>query len=130
MSATVLDRMHSHGPKKILASDGGGILGLMSVEILAKIEADLRVELRQPNLVLADYFDFVCHDSETTVPHYSAVNRRNERQGEERHDHPPHGGNAVEQSSAWSAFHHSPRRLCHGERSRPRPPGRGPSPSS
>jgi len=30
------------GPKKILACDGGGILGLMSTEILAKLESDLR----------------------------------------------------------------------------------------
>ncbi len=63
MSATVLSRIQSPGPKKILACDGGGILGLMSVEILAKIEADLRAKLRTPNLVLADYFDFVCGTS-------------------------------------------------------------------
>jgi patatin-like phospholipase/acyl hydrolase len=67
MSATVLDRMQSPGPKKILACDGGGILGLMSVEILAKIEADLRAKLRNPNLVLADYFDFVCGTSTGAV---------------------------------------------------------------
>jgi patatin-like phospholipase/acyl hydrolase len=55
--------MQSAGPKKILACDGGGILGLMSVEILAKIEADLRVRFNKPDLVLADYFDFVCGTS-------------------------------------------------------------------
>ncbi|HUL12939.1 MAG TPA: patatin-like phospholipase family protein [Methylococcaceae bacterium] len=56
-------RMHAPGPKKILACDGGGILGLISVEILAKIEADLRKARSQPDLVLADYFDFVCGTS-------------------------------------------------------------------
>ncbi len=63
MNAKVLDRIQSPGPKKILACDGGGILGLMSVEILAKIEADLRTAFGKPYLVLADYFDFVCGTS-------------------------------------------------------------------
>src|SRR5574338_856256 len=51
------------GPKKILACDGGGILGLMTVEILAKLEADLRARFGTPDLVLADWFDFVCGTS-------------------------------------------------------------------
>lgn len=63
MNQQVLTRMQSAGPKKILACDGGGILGLMSVEILAKLEADLRVRFNKPGLVLADYFDFVCGTS-------------------------------------------------------------------
>lgn len=63
MNKHVLNRIQSPGPKKILACDGGGILGLMSVEILAKIEADLRVARNEPDLVLADYFDFVCGTS-------------------------------------------------------------------
>lgn len=63
MNENVVKRIQSSGPKKILACDGGGILGLMSVEILAKIEADLRAARNEPNLVLADYFDFVCGTS-------------------------------------------------------------------
>ena len=63
MNQQVLTRMQSAGPKKILACDGGGILGLMSVEILAKLEADLRTRFAKPDLVLADYFDFVCGTS-------------------------------------------------------------------
>jgi len=55
--------MRKKGPKKILACDGGGIRGLISVEILAKLEADLRVKLGQPDLVLGDYFDFICGTS-------------------------------------------------------------------
>jgi patatin-like phospholipase/acyl hydrolase len=55
------DRIAMPGPKKILACDGGGILGLISVEVLARIEALLRE--RQPpekrkDFVLADYFDY------------------------------------------------------------------------
>jgi uncharacterized protein len=50
-------------PKKILACDGGGILGLISVEILAQLEAQLRQATGKPLLVLSDWFDFVCGTS-------------------------------------------------------------------
>ncbi|HEY8609818.1 MAG TPA: patatin-like phospholipase family protein, partial [Roseomonas sp.] len=63
MTDLVTERMRSPGPKKILACDGGGILGLMSVEILAKLEAELRARTGKPALVLADWFDFVCGTS-------------------------------------------------------------------
>lgn len=56
-------RIDAPGPKKILACDGGGILGLMSVEILARLEAELRARSGRPGLVLADYFDFACGTS-------------------------------------------------------------------
>lgn len=59
MSASLLERIQSPTPKKILACDGGGILGLISVEILAKLESDLHNRLDKPILVLADWFDFV-----------------------------------------------------------------------
>lgn len=57
---TVVDRINAPGPKKILSCDGGGILSLVSVEILSKIESDLRARTGRPDLVLADWFDFVC----------------------------------------------------------------------
>ncbi|MCB1744488.1 MAG: patatin-like phospholipase family protein, partial [Gammaproteobacteria bacterium] len=60
---SLTERITSPGPKKILACDGGGILGLMSVEPLAKLEAELRTARGEPDLVLADYFDFVCGTS-------------------------------------------------------------------
>ncbi|MGK2898845.1 MAG: patatin-like phospholipase family protein, partial [Burkholderiaceae bacterium] len=60
---TLATRIATPGPKRILACDGGGILGLMSVEILAKLEAELRAARNQPTLVLADAFDFVCGTS-------------------------------------------------------------------
>lgn len=60
---TLEQRITAPGPKKILSCDGGGILGLMSVEILAKLEADLRTETGKPDLLLCDYFDFVCGTS-------------------------------------------------------------------
>jgi predicted acylesterase/phospholipase RssA len=63
MNDKVTQRMASAGPKRILACDGGGILGLITVEVLAKLEADLRQAWSRPELVLADYFDFVCGTS-------------------------------------------------------------------
>lgn len=63
MTDRVRERMSAKGQKKILACDGGGILGLMSVEILAKLEADLRQHTGKPDLVLSDFFDFVCGTS-------------------------------------------------------------------
>jgi hypothetical protein len=59
----LLQRLDAPGPKKILACDGGGILGLISVEILAQMEAELRVQTGNPQLVLADWFDFCCGTS-------------------------------------------------------------------
>lgn len=63
MHSPLIDRIDAPGPKKILACDGGGILGLITVEILAKLENDLRAVLAKPDMVLADYFDFVCGTS-------------------------------------------------------------------
>jgi len=52
-------RINAPGPKKILALDGGGIRGIMTVEVLAGIEETLRRLLNRSNgFVLADYFDF------------------------------------------------------------------------
>jgi hypothetical protein len=56
----LVERIHSPGPKKILALDGGGIRGTLALEILAKIENVLREALkRDDSFVLADYFDFI-----------------------------------------------------------------------
>lgn len=68
MSAELATRIRAAGPKRILACDGGGIRGLMSVEILAGIEEGLRARLgRGDDFVLADYFDFVCGTSTGAV---------------------------------------------------------------
>lgn len=63
MSGNLQWRLDAPGPKRILACDGGGILGLMSVEILLRMEAELRDHTGNPDLVLADWFDFVCGTS-------------------------------------------------------------------
>lgn len=60
MNKKLIARMQSPGPKKILALDGGGIRGMITVEVLAEIEALLQKKLgRGDDFVLADYFDFV-----------------------------------------------------------------------
>jgi predicted acylesterase/phospholipase RssA len=63
MVNAVLQRIDAPGPKRILACDGGGIRGLMSIEILSGVEATLRATTDKPDLVLADWFDFVCGTS-------------------------------------------------------------------
>ena len=51
-------------PKKLLALDGGGIRGLISIEILAEIERQLQTKLgRDDSFVLADYFDYIAGTS-------------------------------------------------------------------
>ncbi len=46
-------------PKKILTLDGGGIRGMITVEILGKIEKLLREKYNNDQYVLADYFDYI-----------------------------------------------------------------------
>jgi hypothetical protein len=67
MSDHLAGRIEPGGQKRILACDGGGILGLISVETLAAIEAHLRRASGNEALVLADYFDFVCGTSTGAV---------------------------------------------------------------
>lgn len=59
-----IDRIKAPGPKKILALDGGGIRGMITVEVLAEIESMLRKRMKRgADFVLADYFDFVAGTS-------------------------------------------------------------------
>lgn len=52
------------GPRRLLALDGGGIRGLLSVEILAEMESLLRQHTGAgPDFVLADYFDYIAGTS-------------------------------------------------------------------
>ncbi len=49
--------------KRILTLDGGGVRGIFTLQILARIEALLREERQAPDLVLADVFDLVAGTS-------------------------------------------------------------------
>ena len=49
--------------RKLLALDGGGIRGLITVEVLDAIEEELRATARADDLRLADEFDYVAGTS-------------------------------------------------------------------
>ena len=53
--AEIMDRT---GPRRLLALDGGGIRGLITVEVLAEIERIFQGD-RGDDFVLADAFDYV-----------------------------------------------------------------------
>jgi hypothetical protein len=56
-------RQTSPGPKRLLALDGGGIRGALSLQILGAIERQLRKHYRNDDLVLSDYFDYIAGTS-------------------------------------------------------------------
>ena len=61
---TLSERIRATGPKRILALDGGGIRGIVTLEILARIESLLREKSGgRDDFVLADYFDFIAGTS-------------------------------------------------------------------
>jgi patatin-like phospholipase/acyl hydrolase len=61
---SLADKIRPMRPKKILALDGGGIRGILTVEILAKLERLLREKLGTGDeFVLASYFDFIAGTS-------------------------------------------------------------------
>jgi hypothetical protein len=52
-------RLREPGPRRLLALDGGGIRGLITLGYLARIEGILRRRYGKDDLVLADYFDLI-----------------------------------------------------------------------
>mgnify|MGYP003423914333 CR=1 FL=1 len=72
---TIADRMNNPGQKKLLALDGGGIRGALTIEILADIEAKLRAQRiaegrmqASDRFALADYFDYIAGTSTGAGP--------------------------------------------------------------
>ena len=58
------DRLAKDPPYKLLALDGGGIRGVMTLEVLRALQEMLQRELRRDDsFVLADYFDYVAGTS-------------------------------------------------------------------
>jgi patatin-like phospholipase/acyl hydrolase len=60
---TFHDRLKKDGRKQLLALDGGGIRGVITLEILARIESLLRLRENNADLVLGDYFDYIAGTS-------------------------------------------------------------------
>ena len=61
---SIAEKLTRPGPKRMLALDGGGIRGLISIELLAEIERTLGERLGAgPGFVLADYFDYIAGTS-------------------------------------------------------------------
>ncbi len=61
---SIQQKIGGNGPKKILALDGGGIRGMMTVEVLKEIEDLLRETTGgDEKFVLADFFDYIAGTS-------------------------------------------------------------------
>jgi hypothetical protein len=60
---TLLERIARPGAKKLLAIDGGGIRGVLALQILQKIEDLLKAQAKRDTFCLADYFDYIAGTS-------------------------------------------------------------------
>lgn len=60
---SVIERIERPGQKKLLAIDGGGIRGVLALEILQKIEDTLRPKESGEQFRLSDYFDYIAGTS-------------------------------------------------------------------
>lgn len=56
---TLAEKLDPKGPKRILALDGGGIRGALTLGYLKHVEDLLRKQLKNDELLLADYFDLI-----------------------------------------------------------------------
>jgi predicted acylesterase/phospholipase RssA len=60
---SLIARIEQEGPKRLLAIDGGGIRGVLALEVLQRIEDLLKAKNGRPNFRLADYFDYIAGTS-------------------------------------------------------------------
>src|ERR1700746_924788 len=60
---SLVERIERPGPKKLLAIDGGGIRGVLALEVLQGIEDLLKAKSGRADFRLADYFDYIAGTS-------------------------------------------------------------------
>ncbi|MBV8091150.1 MAG: patatin-like phospholipase family protein [Alphaproteobacteria bacterium] len=60
---TLIQKIERAGPKKLLAIDGGGIRGVLALEVMQRIEDLLKAKSRRADFCLADYFDYIAGTS-------------------------------------------------------------------
>jgi hypothetical protein len=60
---TLTERIELEGQKKLLAIDGGGIRGVLALEVLQWIEDLLKAKSARADFRLADYFDYIAGTS-------------------------------------------------------------------
>ena len=60
---SLIARIEQEGPKRLLAIDGGGIRGVLALEVLQRIEDLLKAKNGRPDFRLADYFDYIAGTS-------------------------------------------------------------------
>src|SRR4051812_49090629 len=56
-------RFETPGPRRMLALDGGGIRGLLSLKVLAALEQKLAAHYAQPDFRLCHFFDYIAGTS-------------------------------------------------------------------
>ncbi len=56
---SLLERLTTPGPKRMLALDGGGIRGALTIGFLDRLQTLLRERTGRPDLLLRDYFDLI-----------------------------------------------------------------------
>jgi hypothetical protein len=60
---SLVETIERAGPKKLLAIEGGGIRGVLALEVLQRIEDLLKAKSRRADFRLADYFDYIAGTS-------------------------------------------------------------------
>jgi patatin-like phospholipase/acyl hydrolase len=63
-SSSFKEKLAKSSPRRLLALDGGGIRGVITLEVLAEIERKLQTKLgRDDGFVLSDYFEYIAGTS-------------------------------------------------------------------
>lgn len=94
-----LERLKPDAPKRLLALDGGGIRGVLTIEILAQIEKLLQEAHSDESLRLGDYFDYIAGTSTGAI--LATGLARGMRVSEIRDIYQNHGKQMFQRASLW-----------------------------